>query len=286
MALVQANIPQSVKWDEARFESTLALYRDLSAPLWSKAQIVIWSEAAIPAFYDNVRDYFESEAALAEPYQGTLISGVPYREPPTPAKPGGGVFNSAVALGNGGGVYHKQHLVPFGEYVPLESWLRGLIKFFDMPMSDFSAGPAGQAPLRAGAITLAPFLCYEIVYPDLVRLGRADVLLTLSNDAWFGHSLGPLQHLQMAQMRALENGRPLIRATSNGVTALIDAQGRITARIPQFEQAVLEGSVQPMTGATPFSRTGSRPILLLCALLIARCLVVGRIKNRGSAKNA
>jgi apolipoprotein N-acyltransferase len=277
VALVQANIPQSVKWDRERFHSTLDLYRDLSAPLWPKAQIVIWSEAAIPALYDQARDFFEAQAAAAAPYNSTLISGVPYREPPSPERPDGGIYNSAVALGNGGGVYHKQHLVPFGEYVPLQQWLRGLIRFFDLPMSDFSAGPAGQDPLRAGAVTLAPFICYEIVYPDLVRHARADVLLTLSNDAWFGRSIGPLQHLEMAQMRALENGRDVIRATGNGVTALIDQRGRISARLPQFETAVLTGTVQPRAGATPFSRTGSRPVLILCGLLILRCFLARRL---------
>ena len=283
VALVQANVPQSVKWDPKQFEETLNLYRDLSAPLWQQAQIVIWPEAAIPAYYDTVADYFEAAAEQARRHHATLISGVPYREP----APGDGsgrretvVYNSAVALGEGSGIYHKQHLVPFGEYVPLEQWLRGLIQFFDMPMSDFHAGPPGQPPLMAGHVSLAPYICYEIVYADLVRQASADVLITLSNDAWFGHSIGPLQHLQMAQMRAIENGRDLIRATGNGVTALIDQRGRIIARAPQFEATTLIGDVQPRTGLTPFARAGSQPILVLCALLIARCLLLARFTGR------
>jgi apolipoprotein N-acyltransferase len=277
---VQADIQQEVKWNPQHYRDTLAQYQALSAPLWPQVQIVIWPEAAIPNYYDAAADFFARQVAAARPYGTALISGVPYRTPPTPAQPDGGIYNSAIALGNGSGVYHKQHLVPFGEYVPLEHWLRGLIAFFDLPMSDFQAGPPGQPPLRAAGITLAPYLCYEIVYPDLVRHARADVLLTLSNDAWFGRSIGPLQHLQMARMRALENGRQLIRATGNGVTALIDEHGAITARLPQFEPAVLTGSVQPLRGATPFSRTGSLPVLLLCLLSIARCAAVGWIDRR------
>ena len=271
VALVQANIPQSVKWDPDFFRETLDIYSDLSAPLWRDNDIVFWPEAAVPALYENAKPFFDQNAAIANRFNHALISGVPYRSAQNELSEDG-LFNSAIALGNGSGVYYKQHLVPFGEYVPFEKYLRGLIEFFDLPMSDFQAGPAGQAPLRAAGLTFAPFICYEVVYSDLVRHARADVLLTLTNDAWFGRSIGPLQHLRMVQMRALEMGRPFVRATSNGVTALIDAKGNITARIPQFERAVLTGNVQGYTGLTPFARFGSWPVLLLCASICALCL--------------
>jgi apolipoprotein N-acyltransferase len=270
VALVQADIPQSVKWDPENFRNTLDAYRELSAPLWQHNDIVFWPEAAIPAFYNNVRDYLDDQAQLAARYGHTLITGVPSRAP------NGGAYNSAIALGNGAGLYHKQHLVPFGEYVPLEQVLRGAIQFFDLPMSDFASGPSAQPPLRAGTVTFAPYICYEVVYGDLVRHARADVLLTLSNDAWFGHSIGPLQHLQMAQMRALELGRYMVRATGNGVTALIDEHGQITARVPQFERTVLTGKVQAFTGLTPYARYGSWPILGFCLLALGACLIIGR----------
>jgi apolipoprotein N-acyltransferase len=276
VALVQANIPQAMKWDPQQFRDTLDTYSSLSAPYWQQADIVFWPEAAIPAFYDRAQSFFDTHAQQAQRYGHALIAGVPFRTEPTAAQPEGGIYNSAIALGNGGGVYHKQHLVPFGEYVPLESQLRGLIQFFNLPMSDFYAGPAGQPPLRAGALTFAPYICYEVVYGDLVRHARADVLLTLSNDAWFGHSIGPLQHLQMAQMRALELGRYMVRATGNGVTALIDEKGRITARAPQFERTVLTGEVQGFSGLTPFARFGSWPVLALCAAVI----LAGRLARR------
>jgi apolipoprotein N-acyltransferase len=184
-----------------------------------------------------------------------------------------------IALGHGQGVYHKQHLVPFGEYVPLESQLRGLIAFFDLPMSAFSSGPADQPPLRAGAYRVAPFICYEVVYPELVaRSARnSDLLLTISNDSWFGKSIGPLQHLQMAQMRALENGRYMIRGTNNGVSAIIDQRGQIVERTDQFVEATLTGEVEMMLGNTPFGSFGVTPIIAGCgiALLLMFLMYLG-----------
>ena len=138
-------------------------------------------------------------------------------------------------------------------------------------MSSFSAGGPEQALLRAGTFTVAPFICYEIVYPDLVARSarRADILVTISNDSWFGRSIGPLQHLQIARMRALENGRYLLRGTNNGVTAVIDDQGRIVARSEQFTEATLRAQADVMMGHTPFGSFGSLPLLLGCATLLA-----------------
>jgi apolipoprotein N-acyltransferase len=165
----------------------------------------------------------------------------------------------------------KRRLVPFGEYVPLEGLLRGLIEFFDLPMSRSSPGPWQQPLLDLGGHRGAMAICYEIVYPDLVRsqAAEADVLLTISNDTWFGRSIGPLQHLEMARMRALENGRWVLRGTNNGVTAIIDPRGRVQARLPQFEPGVLRGEYRTMSGTTPFTRYGHGPLLVLLFLLLA-----------------
>lgn len=274
VALVQANVPQQVKWDADFYQQTLTLYRDLSFPLWQQAQIVVWPEAAVPAFYDQARDFIDAEAANAAQHGHALITGIPTREWNGERT---AIRNSIVALGEGSGTYHKQRLVPFGEYVPLEHWLRGLIRFLDLPMSAFTAGPPDQPPLRAAGLRLGPLICYEVVYPDLVAdwLPNSDALITISNDAWFGRSIGPLQHLQMAQMRALEAGRPMIRGTGNGVTALIDHRGRITAQAQQFTRTTLSGAIQPMQGVTPFARTGVWPSIALAALLLAACVLRG-----------
>ncbi len=260
VALVQANIPQELKWRPEYYRPTLAAYQSATESLLGK-DIIIWPESAIPNYYQRARDFLDPLSQQARASHSALITGIPWLR-----EDGKGYYNSIVSLGEGTGVYHKQRLVPFGEYVPLEQWLRGLIAFFDLPMSAFSAGSPRQDNLRALSYRLAPFICYEIVYPDLVAHSarNADLLITISNDSWFGKSIGPLQHLQMARMRALENGRYLIRGTNNGVTAIVNHRGEITARAPQFETAVLEGEVEVMLGNTPFSSFGSRPVLLAC----------------------
>ncbi|MFC6670072.1 apolipoprotein N-acyltransferase [Marinobacterium aestuariivivens] len=173
--------------------------------------------------------------------------------------------NSLALLSPERAVYHKQRLVPFGEYVPLETLLRGLIDFFDLPMSSFSLPQTEQPPLPFRDHRLAAAICYEIAYPELVRREslESDLLLTVSNDTWFGHSIAPDQHLQIARMRALETGRWLIRATNNGISALIDADGRIRAEAPRYQTALLAGEVQGMQGLTPFQRLGAWPALVL-----------------------
>jgi apolipoprotein N-acyltransferase len=142
-------------------------------------------------------------------------------------------------------------------------------------MSRSEPGPEDQPLLRAGSWRVAMAICYEIAYPDLVRRSarEADVLVTISNDAWFGESTGPLQHVQMARMRALENGRWVLRATNNGVTAIIDARGKVRDELPQFETAVLEGEFTTMSGVTPFGRYGHLPMLVGLALILAGTVI-------------
>lgn len=270
VAMVQGNIPQELKWEPGHLEATLETYEELSEPLWG-TDLIVWPEAALPAYLDRLSDFLQALARRSAVAGSTLLTGVPTRFSNPDAKRGFDAFNSVLAVGADSGIYHKRHLVPFGEYVPLDSVLRGLIAFFDLPMSSFSAGPADQPLLAVKGLQLAPFICYEIVFPDMVAsaLPDADVLLTVSNDTWFGRSIGPLQHLQMARMRALENGRPLIRATNNGVSALVDARGRILVRGGQFTREVVRGEIQPTSGATPFSRAGSAPVLALAILALA-----------------
>jgi apolipoprotein N-acyltransferase len=154
-----------------------------------------------------------------------------------------------------------------------------LITFFNLPMSDFARGPAEQPLLQAKGYQIAPFICYEVVYPEFAASlsAQSDLLLTVSNDTWFGTSIGPLQHLQMAQMRALEAGRWMIRATNNGVSALIDPFGKITTTVPQFERAVMYGEVTPMRNLTPYLHWRSWPLIILSVLLIGWALLASRI---------
>ena len=192
----------------------------------------------------------------------------------------GRYYNSVLAVGDQSGQYHKTRLVPFGEYVPLESLLRGLIQFFDLPMSSLSVGPSNQTPLTVQKQLIATAICYEVVYPDLVARNtrEASLIVTVSNDTWFGESLGPLQHMQMVQMRALENAKPIIRGTNNGISGLVDQRGNIYGRMDQNSIDELSGVVQPRAGQTPFSITGSWPIIFL-SWLIVFFLVLHRSKT-------
>ncbi len=267
-AMIQPNIPQSIKWQPGAFDKIIGSYLEMSEELWG-TEIVIWPEAAIPRLYQNATALIAQLDQQAKRSHSTLITGIPYRTDASLGKPSA-LYNSVVALGDGSGSYYKQHLVPFGEYVPLENLLRGLIDFFDLPMSSFSWGPADQPPLQAGRWTLAPFVCYEVVYPELVATDarRANFILTISNDSWFGRSIGPPQHFQIARMRALENGRYLIRGTNNGISGIVDHRGRVLVTAEQFTRSTVRGEAVPMQGLTPFGRSGSLPLVAALVLLI------------------
>lgn len=281
VSLIQGNIPQDKKWETEMKDYTLNLYPELSAPAWGK-ELVIWPEAAVPAFQHEVQAYLNELGTIARVKNSTLITGIPVVETTfSESQTSSAYYNSIIALGEGSGVYHKQKLVPFGEYVPLEKWLRGLMPFFNLPMSGFNRGSSHQAPLLAGDVQIAPFVCYEIVYPDLVvsSARNVDILLTLSNDAWFGESIGPLQHFQMARMRALESGKYLLRGTNNGLTGIIGHKGQIIATAPQFKTTVLNGEVRLTEGITPFSRFGSTPVILLALLIVIASSLITKIRN-------
>ncbi|VXB29743.1 apolipoprotein N-acyltransferase [Pseudomonas sp. 8AS] len=271
VAVMQGNVEQNLKWDPAQLRVQLELYRDLT--LGSQpADLIIWPETAVPVLKEFAEGYLQFMGRVAQERQAALITGVPIRQANEQGEKR--YYNGITVVGDGQGTYLKQKLVPFGEYVPLQDVLRGLIAFFDLPMSDFARGPADQALLQAKGLQIAPFICYEVVYPEFAAglAARSDLLLTISNDTWFGTSIGPLQHLQMAQMRALEAGRWMIRATNNGVTALIDPQGRITAQIPQFQKAVLYGEVQAMQGLTPYLVWRAWPLAGVCLALLGWAL--------------
>jgi len=274
-ALVQANTEQSVKWNQDQRDTIVQTHVQMSAPWWGKADVIVWPEGAVTYWAH------EAETLLAQLHrQGVrsetaLVTGIPIAER---IDDDVHVYNGVIAVGAAQGQYRKQDLVPFGEYVPLEGLLRGLIAFFDLPMSGFSAGGADQPLLQLKNLRAAMLICYEIAYPATVRSQSldADVLLTISNDTWFGSSIGPLQHMQIAQMRARETGRWILRATNNGVTGIINPKGEITASLPQFQAAVLHGSFQAVTGSTPFQRLGNWPVLILSFLIFGMAMASRR----------
>jgi apolipoprotein N-acyltransferase len=171
-------------------------------------------------------------------------------------------------------LYDKQRLVPFGEYIPFENRLRGLIAFFDLPMSSFSLPEQPTFQVETPQGSLAGAICYEIAYPELVRknANQSGMILTLSNDTWFGGSHGPDQHFEIARMRAIENGKPVIRATNNGISGFIDAKGQVLATAPRFETAILTHEIDPSMGQTPYQQLGLWPALILAAALFLAAL--------------
>jgi apolipoprotein N-acyltransferase len=271
VVLVQPNTDQHKKWVYSEQQGILKQLESQTQPHWG-ADIIIWPEAAIPTTPKNVWKFLAELEQQAKVNQTTLITGIPTYHPASQR-----YFNSLMMLGENRGQYDKTRLVPFGEYVPFASQLRGLIKFFNLPMSFFSLGDADQPLLTVAGEKIATAICYEIVYPNLVAsmAREATALLTVSNDAWFGRSIAPRQHMQMARMRALENAKPMMRGTSNGVTALVDHHGEITAQIEQFSTGELSGTIAPRSGQTVFSQAGSWPIVIL-SLLICGGLIIRR----------
>lgn len=276
VALVQANVPQEAKWDRRRLPEWKARYHDLttstSAP---ESDIVVWPEAAIPDYYHRAEDFIDRVIA---DLHGDLVQGTVLAE----AQADGTVAVYNAAVSSGGGSYRKRRLVPFGDYVPFEAVLRGLIGFFDLPMSRGTPAAEAQPLLKAAGLDLAMAICYEIAYPRAVaeHAREADALVTVSNDTWFGASIGPLQHAQMARMRAVENGKYLLRATNNGVTALIDDRGAVIATLPQFEEGVLTGTIRATSGMTPFTRFLNTPLLIVLGVGALGWTAVGLPRRR------
>lgn len=266
VALLQGNIPQDLRWLTTMRHTTREIYADLSDQVPDN-HVEIWPESALTEFYHHAEEFLDQRAMIAEAKNGTLIVGIPTFDKLSFWQPGL-IHNSLKVLAGGEGTYHKQKLVPLGEFVPFEQQLRGLIPFFDLEMSSFNHGERDQSNLIAKQVAIAPSICYEIMFPELVaqQAQNSNVLITVSNDAWFGTSAGPHQHFQMARLRAIETGRWLLRGTNTGITAVINEYGQVVATLPQFERGLLLSSFVPLSGQTPFVRWGSWPIWLLALL--------------------
>jgi len=271
VALLQGNLPQLLKWTPEGQRTAANTYSELTREVADEVDLIIWPETALPMMETQARPVLERVQANLPP-DVALLTGIVQRDEQER------YFNSVIGVGDVEGSYQKEHLVPFGEYLPLESLLRGAIDFFDLPMSTFTKGEHEQTPMQAAGIHIGNAICYEIIYPQLVarRAQDSGVIMTVSNDTWFGASIGPHQHLQMARLRALENGRYVVRATSNGITAIIDPNGRIVERAPQFETTTLTGEFYAMEGLTPFTRLGSWPAWLLAGLMLLPGIVAAR----------
>jgi apolipoprotein N-acyltransferase len=278
-AVVQGNVEQSLKWAPDGVLPTLEIYLGLTREVLPESDVIVWPETAIPSFLHEVEaGLIPPLAADARAAGAEVVIGVPIME--SAAR----YFNGLISVGSASDRYYKRHLVPFGEFLPFERQLRPLIDWFDVPMSSFSRGEAPRPLLRVGPYDVGVSICYEDVFPEEVReaLPDAAYLINVSNDAWFGDSLAPHQHLEFARLRALENGRPLVRATNTGISAVIDHRGRVLASLPLFERGALTAPIQPRAGATPFAAVGSLPVLLVAAGMLVSALLPGPRRRTGA----
>lgn len=262
VSLLQGNVAQEMKFRPEKLQSTLDTYRRLV--LDSRARLIVLPETALPIFLDDTPlDYLLDLAGHANGQSGGLLLGVPEREA------AGRYYNSVAALGGERlQVYRKVHLVPFGEFVP---WgFRWFIDLMHIPLGDFSRGRPGQAPMAVAGQRVAVNICYEDVFGEelIAALPEATLMANLSNDAWFGDSFAPWQHLQISQMRALETGRWWLRANNTGITAILDEKGRVVRHLDPFTTGSLHGQAQGMQGLTPYARWGNAGFLVLAGLAV------------------
>jgi apolipoprotein N-acyltransferase len=282
IAMIQGNIEQALRWAPEQDKPTMDKYKNMTADYWNN-DVIIWPEAAIPKLEPVAADFLSEMDELAAQTNTGFITGIVNYNFETKE-----AFNNLIGLGqrhkgdtNKGDVprghyrylhvnrFAKHHLLPIGEFIPFEDWIRGLAPIFDLPMSSFSRGNYQQANLQAKGYNFAPAICFEIAFPRQISANlyyNTDFIITVSNDAWFGKSHGPAQHLEIAQARAKEFGLPVLRATNNGITAFIDHRGEIKSSLPQFEDGVLSDIILQVKGYTPYRSFGDW--LIWCLSLI------------------
>ncbi|MGA9163643.1 MAG: apolipoprotein N-acyltransferase [Thiobacillus sp.] len=269
VALLQGNIPQEMKWQPERTRATLETYARMAAA--SPAQLIVLPETALPLFESDLPDFYRARLiSLGRMNGGDVLAGLPT------GSLQGAYYNSVISLGSAPSQhYHKVHLVPFGEYIPLKAVWGWVIEVLHVPLSDFARGAVDQRPLAIGGQRVAVDICYEDVFGEEIirQLPAASVLVNVSNLAWFGDSFAPWQHAQMSQMRALETGRMMLRATNTGLTAIIDRQGHLLAHLPPFTAGSLAGTIQGYAGSTPYVRWGNAPVLAVWGVLGAGLLM-------------
>ncbi|HEY5665820.1 MAG TPA: apolipoprotein N-acyltransferase [Gammaproteobacteria bacterium] len=263
VALTQGAVPQEQKWLPEQLPATLDLYRALTVQSLG-ADLVVWPEAAIPEYYDNyVRWLGEIERLAANAGSRVMLGMLKFDED--------GAQNAVFTLGQPESTYIKRHLVPYGEYFPMPDFLRPWVASMNLAFVDTQPGHRDQPPVDLLGERIAVTICYEDVFgaEQLHSFPDATLLVNVSNDAWFGDSLAPHQHLQIARFRSAEVRRWQLRSTNTGITAVIDPFGRVSSQIAQFEPGVLRANVNGVTGSTPYIAWGDLAVMLLAAAVIA-----------------
>ena len=265
VALVQGSIEQRVKWENDQWLESIQQYLDLSKPYWG-TDVIVWPETAVTVIPDRVPGLVAKLRHLADSEDTSLLIGIP-----TLDRFSGTYRNSVLKLGDGTELYSKRKLVPFGEYFPFKerlSWINNLLL---VPMSDLSSGMMADDSFVLKGYQAGILICYEVAFKEIAfsSLPEAGFLVNVSNDAWFGDTKAPFQHLQIVKARALESGRSIVRATNTGITAFIDYRGQVVKRAPQFSSVVLKHTVSIRSGITPYVRYGDFPLLFFSVLVIS-----------------
>jgi apolipoprotein N-acyltransferase len=276
VAIVQGAIPQTDKYDPEQLPLTFVLYRRLTEASHGH-DLIIWPEAAIPDYFERWRVPLEDVARNAARRGSALLLGILDAHVETRAGQ-----NVLVAMTDPPSVYVKRHLVPFGEFYPVPDFVRAWLRLNNLPADDMTPGDPGQPPLSIGGERIAVTICYEDLFgaEQLHSLPEATLLVNVANDAWFGDSIGPHQHLQIARVRAAEAGRYLLRATNTGVSAVVDPAGAIVDTLPSFQAGVLTAEVRGHTALTPYARWGNYPAVLGAALVLAAVLALSKLGRK------
>jgi apolipoprotein N-acyltransferase len=286
--LLQGNVPQDMKFEAGKLAESLEMYRQMitAAP----ADLIATPETALPMFASQLpQGYLEQFATYAHDSGSNIVVGVPWTTGP------GIYLNSVLGIpansanpDSSAYRYDKHHLVPFGEFIPPGA--RWFIDLMQIPLGDFGRGDLLQPPMKIKDQWLLPNICYEDLFGEEIATQleaahmrgspMASILLNVSNIAWFGDTIALPQHLQISQMRTLETGRPMLRATNTGATAVIDAQGKVTASLPAYTRATLAAEVQGTEGRTPYIVMGNSLPIGLAGLLLLLCWWQGRRQTR------
>lgn len=280
VSMIQANIPQDTKWQRDQLQPTLVLFRDATRAHMKDSDLIVWPETAVPTYFASINSTFLRPLAdEASQHSAELLIGTFVYDEKTDR-----TYNSLVKPGAEIEFYHKRHLVPFGEYLPLRGLLMWMKDLIIIPMSDLSAGQSDKPLVRFKGYIAGVSICYEDAFGNEVidALPEANLLINVSNDAWFGDSLAPHQHLEIARLRALESGRYLLRSTNTGISAVIDPTGAVIAQSPQFETDVLKATVILHNGIPPYSLWGNWMVVMLLwgSLLVVAWLNQGLMRER------
>ena len=268
---------QRLKWRQEEFQATLQWYARFvvdSEPV----DLLLMPEVAIPALAQNVRAYLAQLGQVAAPRQQTVVLGIlnqPENQEPA---------NAMLALAGGQQQwYEKRHLVPFGEFFPVPGFIRDWMRLRGLPYANIRAGDAAPSPIRVGDQLAAASICYEDAYAAEQRVFFPDAsfIINISNDAWFGDTIAPHQHLQIARARSLESQRWQARSTNTGISALIDSRGAVRAQAPAFEPATLQGTLTMRAGHTPFTRVGNLPLLVISLLVLVGTAIAQQRRQTG-----